>query len=435
MFKRESIIKTKQTIVCGVLAVILAFSFAACPEEKTESEDEGGTGTAPTITTTTLPNGTVGTAYSQTLAAAGDAPITWSIDTGSLPGGLTLSTEGVISGTPTTANTFNFTVKATNAAGSGTKVLSIGIDLDSPRTWTAVSNSTFGTSQILAIAYGIADASVGRFVAVGQAGKMAYSADGVNWTAVTDSTFGTSNIRGIAYGNNRFVAGGRDGKMAYSDDGKSWTAVSNSTFGDSGIWDIAYVNNRFVAGGDRGKMAYSADGVSWTVVADSTFPATYTRGETTYLHSIRAIAYGNNRFVAGGTQGTMAYSADGTSWTAVTNSTFGTSDNIILAIAYGNNKFVAVGQAGKMAYSNDSITWTAVTDSTFGMSNIIAIVYGNNRFVAGGRDGKMAYSTDGATWTAVSDSTFGNSDIWDIAYGNGRFVAGGNDGKMAYADW
>jgi hypothetical protein len=87
----------------------------------------GGTGTAPTINTTTLANGTVGTAYSQTLTATGSTPITWSIDTGALPGGLNLSTAGVISGMPTTANTFNFTVKAANATGSGTKALSIVI--------------------------------------------------------------------------------------------------------------------------------------------------------------------------------------------------------------------------------------------------------------------------------------------------------------------
>jgi len=86
-----------------------------------------GGGTAPTITTTTLPNGTVGTAYSQTLTATGDAPITWSVASGALPGGLSLSSAGVISGTPTTANTFSFTLRAANAAGSATKALSIVI--------------------------------------------------------------------------------------------------------------------------------------------------------------------------------------------------------------------------------------------------------------------------------------------------------------------
>jgi len=84
----------------------------------------GYSGTAPTITTTVLPNGTVGTFYSQTLTADGDTPIIWSIENGSLPDGLNLS-GNTISGTPTTEGIFNFTVKAENGAGSDTQELSI----------------------------------------------------------------------------------------------------------------------------------------------------------------------------------------------------------------------------------------------------------------------------------------------------------------------
>lgn len=80
----------------------------------------------PSITTTTLPGGKAGDAYSQTLAATGTAPITWSIESGSLPAGLALSGD-TISGTPTAAGTFTFTVKAANGAGSDTKELSIVI--------------------------------------------------------------------------------------------------------------------------------------------------------------------------------------------------------------------------------------------------------------------------------------------------------------------
>lgn len=80
----------------------------------------------PVITTTTLQGGKAGAAYSQTLAATGTAPITWSIESGSLPAGLTLS-GNTISGTPTTAGTFTFEVKAANGAGSDTKELSIVI--------------------------------------------------------------------------------------------------------------------------------------------------------------------------------------------------------------------------------------------------------------------------------------------------------------------
>lgn len=81
----------------------------------------------PSITITTLQGGKVGEAYSQTLAATGTAPITWSIDSGSLPAGLSLSGD-TISGTPTTAGTFTFTVKATNnSLDADTKELSIVI--------------------------------------------------------------------------------------------------------------------------------------------------------------------------------------------------------------------------------------------------------------------------------------------------------------------
>ncbi|MDR2970324.1 MAG: putative Ig domain-containing protein [Bacteroidales bacterium] len=83
--------------------------------------------TPPTITTTTLPGGVTGTAYSAQLSATGPTPITWSLESGNLPNGLTLSAAGVISGTPTTAGTSNFTVKATNSTGSDTKSLSIAI--------------------------------------------------------------------------------------------------------------------------------------------------------------------------------------------------------------------------------------------------------------------------------------------------------------------
>ena len=66
------------------------------------------------VTTTSLPNGTNGVAYNQTLAAfGGQTPFSWTTSSGALPPGLTLATNGVISGTPTTNGTYNFTVKVT----------------------------------------------------------------------------------------------------------------------------------------------------------------------------------------------------------------------------------------------------------------------------------------------------------------------------------
>ncbi len=83
---------------------------------------------APTITTESLPDGEVGTAYSQTLTATGDAPITWTVS-GTLPAGLALNSDGTITGTPTTAGSSTFTVTAENSAGSTSReyTLTIGV--------------------------------------------------------------------------------------------------------------------------------------------------------------------------------------------------------------------------------------------------------------------------------------------------------------------
>ena len=73
----------------------------------------------PSITTTTLPNGTPGSTYNATLSAAGgSAPLTWSIYSGSLPPGLTLNaSSGTISGVPSIIGSSSFTILLTDSAG------------------------------------------------------------------------------------------------------------------------------------------------------------------------------------------------------------------------------------------------------------------------------------------------------------------------------
>ncbi len=72
-----------------------------------------------TIVTSSLSNGTVGTGYTQTIAASGGAgTYTFSIASGSLPGGLTLSSSGTITGLPTASGTFTFSVQVTDSAPS-----------------------------------------------------------------------------------------------------------------------------------------------------------------------------------------------------------------------------------------------------------------------------------------------------------------------------
>jgi len=98
---------------------------------------------APVITTETLPDGEMNESYSAFLEATGDAPITWSIVSGSLPPGLDLNTStGEIFGMPTIDGTFTFTVMATNDAGTDTKSLSIKIE------YVGINLDTYGRTSL-----------------------------------------------------------------------------------------------------------------------------------------------------------------------------------------------------------------------------------------------------------------------------------------------
>jgi len=97
---------------------ILATDSAMAPVTQVKFRRFALTITEPVFAITTdaaLPFGTVGTQYTQALAAANGTPpyANWIVTTGALPAGLTLlQSTGVISGTPTTPGTFNFTVQA-----------------------------------------------------------------------------------------------------------------------------------------------------------------------------------------------------------------------------------------------------------------------------------------------------------------------------------
>lgn len=72
------------------------------------------------ITTSPLSSGTVGQAYSFSIqTSGGQAPITFSLASGSLPPGLSLSSTGVISGTPTSSGTYIFTIRAMDSCTTG----------------------------------------------------------------------------------------------------------------------------------------------------------------------------------------------------------------------------------------------------------------------------------------------------------------------------
>ncbi len=97
-------------------------------------------------TTNPLPNGQVGAAYSVQIVASG-SPI-FSLYDGSLPGGLNLGVDGLVSGTPTADGLFNFTVRATNDYGWSNRVYDVTILGQDPPAFTAMPLYTNGNVRL-----------------------------------------------------------------------------------------------------------------------------------------------------------------------------------------------------------------------------------------------------------------------------------------------
>ena len=74
-----------------------------------------------------LADGKVNANYTHAFVAASTLPVTFALDDGALPDGLSLASDGALSGTPTTEGTYTFKIKASNTAGSDTREFTLRI--------------------------------------------------------------------------------------------------------------------------------------------------------------------------------------------------------------------------------------------------------------------------------------------------------------------
>jgi hypothetical protein len=117
-----------QTNLVGVLLFLLvASTLVGCAGGISASQSAPHSSTTPlAISTTSLPNGQVGSSYQDSMSATGGTPpYHWSIATGTLPNGLGINTaSGMIAGQPAAAGTFGFAVSVQDSSASKASAMS-----------------------------------------------------------------------------------------------------------------------------------------------------------------------------------------------------------------------------------------------------------------------------------------------------------------------
>lgn len=265
---------------------------------------------------------------------------------------------------------------------------------------------TSGTANSLnGIAFG-----AGLFVAVGAAGTVISSPDGITWTARTPGTANALNA--VTWNGTKFVAVGAAGTIISSTDGIAWTVETSGVA--LALNGVGFGGGLFVAVGATGTILTSPTGVTWTP---------QTSGTTAILY---AVTYGAGMYVTVGAGGILLSSPNATAWTSRTS---GTASDLRL-IGFGIGLFIAAGpSSGFTTRSADGTSWS--TGSIGVGTGMLGIAFTGILALLVGTSGFQLRSSDGITWTNALTAGAGTYNA--VAVGVKTFVTVGASGAIASA--
>lgn len=278
-------------------------------------------------------------------------------------------------------------------------------------TWTASTISSLGGATMLSVVY---VASLGLFVAVGSAGTVGTSPDGITWTKRTTPS-STPTFYSVTYhaATSQIIAVGSDSTTLYSTDGINWTA---------GTYQAAGTPSAIAS---NGTVIMAVGSNDHTVLSGGPNMGSLAHTQTS------SVAANSTRVVIGGAAGAIATSDDyGLTWT---NRTSNLGSTVVSAIGWNGSLFVAIGSNGAISTSPDGATWTLRSAAGAVLSNVTSVAYGNGVWVAiYGSSTSYATSPDGFTWT--QRTTLPTTLAYNVVFGNGYFVIAGNNSAWRSAD-
>jgi hypothetical protein len=284
-------------------------------------------------------------------------------------------------------------------------------------TWSEVTVPAGTFRDVIWVPY------LNSWVAVGDAGLVATSPDGVTWTTRTAAT--ADNWRGVcaAASLSLLVAVSNAGKIMTSPDGITWT---QRTAPEANAWQCvvwAPGLSKFIAVASSGtnRVMWSSNGTSgWT--SASAAAARLWKGVCWSPSLGLLVAVAGN--AGSGTDDVMT-SPDGTTWTSRTTVSLthkgALSGSSTIAWSPGIGVFAFPAEVGintpRMVTSPDGITWTArtVSGTISGKSVVDAPVIGQLIMVRMNNGGDaIVTSSDGITWTTLPNPNTAHT-IWDAS--------------------
>jgi uncharacterized protein YycO len=324
----------------------------------------------------TPPQAIVGQAYSYDLKplltvtgdpayAGAGAGVSWSIVSNSLPAGITLRTDGTISGTPTAGGTGTIVARATyrNAAGEQafevvSLAIKVGLAASTPPQAIVGQNYNFDLKALLSVT-----------------GDGAYSGSGVTWTALSDNLPAGISLRadgtiagmptaaGTGFITVRASYRGENDEQAYEVVTLAINVVLGAATPPQAIVGQSYVydlKNSLTVTGDN---AYNGSGVTWTVVSN-TLPAGLTlRANGTIAGTPTAAGAGavTARATYRNVSGQQVYQVVTLDITVALAAA--APPQAIVGQAYSYNLKPHLSVSGDPAYSGAGVTWTATSNT------------------------------------------------------------------------
>jgi len=182
------------------------------------------------------------------------------------------------------------------------------------------------------------------------------------------------------------------------------------------FFDVVFGDGRFVAVGTAGSVAWSDSGVTWYA------------GSVPTAEDLRAVSYGRGRYVCAGVDGSVLTSTDGAAWTRTANIRGGAGR---MRMTFGSGRFLIVDEAGVSWTSKDGVAWQP--SAIPGTAPIRALTYGEGRFVAGGERGALFTTEDGIAWTRRELGS--RADVRALTHHDRQFWGWGNAYSYGYLLW